>query len=995
MTDSLQDRILARTPVAYWKLDETTGSTAIDATGNGHDATHTSVAVGADPLAYSENGSKAATYDGSNSLTTLPASITAAINGAPAVSLAFELEFPAFPSSSYKGVFSLLVNGTFAAAYVAPQSDGTVLVGGRSQAGDGFQSVTVPAGKVVAGRTQHIVAVFNYAADAIRVYVDGALAVEGTGKSFGSSTLVMGSPNAHTLGSGTSDKFACTVDDAAIFDYALTEADAYAMAARVAQEDFTATVNQLLPYFHYPLNDASGSTATDASGNGRDGTYGSAVVLGQTKLRPTGSVAAEFVDDAASSKVTGPQLTDISQPWSFNAFIAVDGYVTGDTGRLIANTGSGNLGGMGVLLGGASRPTEIGIYNDATVSAHWVDIGRNVVGDPFMLSILYDGSGADFLIDGVYVGTASTSLTDRAVAAVIGNRPESDKPLDGRMSDAAWWGRELTRAQAEAMHWRATTVNTVEYIADRILARSPVAHYKLDETSGAPLDSSGNGHDGTHNQVTQGQAALAWSESGSKSALWDGSASYSHLPASLTTALNGASAVAVAITVNLKSYPVSVRKSLVYLMLSGSNYGFYLGFKPGGVVVLEGRSQSADAAQGFDTAAGVITENRTHQIVAVMDYAGATASLYVDGVLIQQATGLTFGSSTLVVSSPGQSTFGSHGTSFLNVAVDDFAVFSNALTAADAHALAARVVQRTYLETAAAMGAVAAFGFDETSGTTLADASDSGLTGTASGGVTVNAEPLMLGGRALNFDGSTGDVALGSPSALQQAGAMSFATFVKPDSVSSAQPLYTYVKGSGPFNGVAFSLAVGGNVRLFINNNSFGGSEGINSASTISAGQTAFVGAARAADGSVQFTIDGADAGTGTLSETPDFTGLNSYLGFDPAGVRYAGDLDGFLVFPYALTLAQFEALNWRATTANESVVFVVSGTVRQGNQPAARTVRLYDQAAGTLIAETTSDGGTGEYSFELETDDPVFVFGVPAEGYLPISRGPVVPVEQ
>lgn len=994
MTDSLQDRILARTPVAYWKLDETTGSTAIDATGNGHDATHTSVAVGADPLAYSENGSKAATYDGSNSLTTLPASITAAINGAPAVSLAFELEFPAFPSSSYKGVFSLLVNGTFAAAYVAPQSDGTVLVGGRSQAGDGFQSVTVPAGKVVAGRTQHIVAVFNYAADAIRVYVDGALAVEGTGKSFGSSTLVMGSPNAHTLGSGTSDKFACTVDDAAIFDYALTDADAYSLAARVVQQDFTATVNQLLPYFHYPLNETSGSTAADASGNGRDGTYGSAVVLGQTKLRPTGTVAADFVDDAANSKVTGPQLTDISQPWTFNAFVEVDGYVTGDTGRLIANTGSGNTGGMGVLLGGASRPTEIGIYNDATTSAHWVDIGRNVVGDPFMLSILYDGSGADFLIDGVYVGTASTSLTDRAVAAVIGNRPEADKPLDGRMSDVAWWGRELTRAQAEALHWRATTVSSVEYLADRILARNPVGYWKLDETSGTnAADSSGNGHDATHTDVTVGIAPLAWSEPTSKGADYDGSTSYTHIANTLTPALSGASAISATATVKMRSFP-PIRRSLIYIMVSGSDYGFYVGVDNNGTVDVDARASAGSTIRRARTPTGTIKLNRVHQWTAVADFAGGRVAFYLDGKLIVEVTGQSF-TGNFTPSSPGTATFGSHGTSFLDIEIDDVAVFDTALTAADAHALAARVVQRTYLETAAALGAVAAFGFDETSGTTVADSSASGLTGTASGGATLNAEPLMLGGRALNFDGSTGDVALGSPSALQQGGAMSFAAFVKPDSVASAQPLYTYVKGSGPFNGVAFSLAAGGNVRMFINNNSFSGSEGVNSTGTVAAGQTAFVGAARAADGSVQFTIDGADAGTGTLSETPDFTGLNAYLGFDPAGVRYAGDLDGFLVFPYALTLAQFEALNWRATTANESVVYVVSGTVRQGNQPAARTVRLYDQTTGALIAETTSDGTTGEYSFELETADPVFVFGVPADGYVPLSRGPVVPAEQ
>lgn len=534
-------------------------------------------------------------------------------------------------------------------------------------------------------------------------------------------------------------------------------------------------------------------------------------------------------------------------------------------------------------------------------------------------------------------------------------------------------------------------------LSDRLSEARPVAYWKLDETTGSTAaDATGNGHAAAHTSVTVGADPLAFSGAGSKAAIYDGSSSFTTLPASLTNAINGAPALSLAFEIEFPAFPASSYKGVYSVLVNGNFAAAYIAPQSDGTVLVGGRSQQADAFQFVTVPAGKVVAGRRHQMVAVFDYSLDAIRVHVDGALAVNGTGKSFGSSVLVMGSPNAHTLGSEATSKFACTVDDAAIFDYALTDADAYSFAARVAQSTYLETAAAMGAAAAFGFDETSGTTVADSSGNGLSGTATGGVTLNAAPLMLGGKALNFDGASGDVALGSPSALQITGPMSLATFVRPDSVSSAQPLYTYVKGSGPFNGVAFSLAAGGNVRLFINNTSFGGSEGINSTGTISAGQTAFIGASRAASGSVQFAINGANAGTGTLSETPDFTGLNAYFGFDPAGVRYAGALDGFLVFPYALTLAQFDALNWRATSVQAApVTYAVAGTVKQGNQPAERTVRLYDPATGALIAETTSDAGTGGYSFTLETDDPVFVFGVPAEGYVPISRGPVVPVEQ
>ncbi|MCC7153190.1 MAG: hypothetical protein IT161_01370, partial [Bryobacterales bacterium] len=66
-------------------------------------------------------------------------------------------------------------------------------------------------------------------------------------------------------------------------------------------------------------------------------------------------------------------------------------------------------------------------------------------------------------------------------------------------------------------------------------------------------------------------------------------------------------------------------------------------------------------------------------------------------------------------------------------------------------------------------GPVAAYGLNETSGTTAADASGSGLAGTLKG-ASWTAAGRHAG--ALSFNGSTSYVDLGNPSALQLTGSM-------------------------------------------------------------------------------------------------------------------------------------------------------------------------------------------------------------------------------
>jgi hypothetical protein len=64
------DVVLAKNPVAFWRLNETSGTTMVDASGNGHDGTYTSVALGATGVGI--NSDKAGTFNGTSSKSLVP-----------------------------------------------------------------------------------------------------------------------------------------------------------------------------------------------------------------------------------------------------------------------------------------------------------------------------------------------------------------------------------------------------------------------------------------------------------------------------------------------------------------------------------------------------------------------------------------------------------------------------------------------------------------------------------------------------------------------------------------------------------------------------------------------------------------------------------------------------------------------------------------------------------------------------------------------------------
>jgi hypothetical protein len=178
-------------------------------------------------------------------------------------------------------------------------------------------------------------------------------------------------------------------------------------------------------------------------------------------------------------------------------------------------------------------------------------------------------------------------------------------------------------------------------------------------------------------------------------------------------------------------------------------------------------------------------------------YDGATLQLYVNGELVasQAKTGLVPTSAQLL--SIGGDTL--HGTYFTGL-IDEVRIYNGAVSASQIQ----KDMNTPLNMPVAPAGLVAAYGFEEGSGTTLSDASGNGNTGT------INGATWTAGryGNGLLFDGLTALVTISNSASLQLTNGMTLEAWVNPSSVTNAWQdiLYKgndnyYLEASSPIGG--------------------------------------------------------------------------------------------------------------------------------------------------------------------------------------------------
>lgn len=439
----------------HWKLDETSGTTAVDSSENEIDGTY---ANGATP---GSTGVRlyAADFDGVDDHIT--------INGGNELNITQSVTVACWAKSdtaTWSGWGCLVSKRN--QFYIHPSAGSTSLYFGADKVGAGDESAGVDMAEI--GSIQqwhHYIGVYDYENAEVRLYVDGVLRAT---TSVTPGMLLEGDTGALTIGwddgiTGTR-YFDGQIDDVRLYDKAVSDAEIAEMYGLIG---------------HWKLSETSGNVANDSSGIGNDGNYWNGSTPGSAGPYPgEGAEAAEFNGTTAHVGIYPiDAYDDITETISVAAWVNFNTATAEQTQQekiVHREDYSSNLGCS--LLADQPYGDRIifRVHNGSTVaSATWHEPG--IVANEWHHFVgTYDGATVRLYCDGQEV--ASTPFASAIEPHTAGNLSVGAQ-LDGRVFDARLYNRAISQAEIAEIY-------------------GLVAWWKLDETSGSvAYDSSGMGHD--------------------------------------------------------------------------------------------------------------------------------------------------------------------------------------------------------------------------------------------------------------------------------------------------------------------------------------------------------------------------------------------------------------------------------------------------------------------------------------------------------------------
>lgn len=207
-TDTYRAAVLADNPVAYYRLDETSGTTLVDASGNGRDGTYVALPPKGAPLAANTDGSSNA-YANTGKHATVP---YAAWMTTTALSLEFWINNPASLGTVLQRPPGV-IDTWFVNIITGGAGVGLVRFGYYNTAG-GIDQSTNGTVDVMDGQTHHVV-VTHDGGTTISYYIDGVL-----DRSQSATSGLWAGANGHSDFRIT-DGAAWGLDEVAVYDYAL------------------------------------------------------------------------------------------------------------------------------------------------------------------------------------------------------------------------------------------------------------------------------------------------------------------------------------------------------------------------------------------------------------------------------------------------------------------------------------------------------------------------------------------------------------------------------------------------------------------------------------------------------------------------------------------------------------------------------------------------------------------------------------------------------
>jgi len=403
--------VLASSPSLYWPLNEGNGSgTVADLSGNNLVGTvGSSCVLGSGGLVASDQRTSVAIPSGSTSVATFIYSANSAlIQPSAAVSLEFVVTMASVGTLTYLVSVGQPTNGSECAYAVYINATGKISIEINSA------GLCTSSFALAVGVPYHIGFTFNGITASL--YINGVLNVS---YSFGTTTaitqygygLAVGN-NVTTPYPGTNARF----QDVAIYNYALSSSliAAHAkIAAGYVNSAYEQAVMRSTPALYWPLGDLAGSaTAIDYSGNGLNGTVGSAVILGSTALvsdkDPTTSALCTGGAEASTKQISrGPSaLLQPAKTISFEWLGKLTALPTTNTQWI----SYGEVPATSYCAYGAYLTPAGTLVLDLNTSIRGISTALTV-GVTYHFACTYDGTTASIYINGVLNVATSYSAT--------------------------------------------------------------------------------------------------------------------------------------------------------------------------------------------------------------------------------------------------------------------------------------------------------------------------------------------------------------------------------------------------------------------------------------------------------------------------------------------------------------------------------------------------------------------------------------------------------
>jgi hypothetical protein len=286
--------VLGDGPGGYWRLGETSGTTAADASGGDNGTYVNSPTQGQASLLPGDSANRSVRFDGANDLVRVNSS--SALTPSSRVSLEAWIKPASLPAAG--GFASILTKAeSYSLQFNGPRLEFTIIQNGARR------RLQAPTGAIVAGQTYHVVGTYDGATQ--RLYVNGTQVA-----SAALSGAITTNANPVAIGSwnGSVEFFNGTIDEAAVYPVALS-------AARVAAHRSAG------------IGEAPPDTSVKAPSNL------SATVVSDTQINLTWTDNSSNEGEFLIERATDPSFASpvIDSVWSNSTFFSASGLTPATT----------------------------------------------------------------------------------------------------------------------------------------------------------------------------------------------------------------------------------------------------------------------------------------------------------------------------------------------------------------------------------------------------------------------------------------------------------------------------------------------------------------------------------------------------------------------------------------------------------------------------------------------------------------------------------------